>query len=81
MFEMLGINFLTRKNFKKKNNKFKLNVISVNDNDDLAPLLNSYTDVLRATYGDFYVAELIEAQNDVNKCLTAEVIKINNYFE
>ena len=80
MFEMLGMNFLTRKNFKKKNNKFKLNVISVNDNDDLAPLLNSYTDVLRATYGDFYVAELIEAQNDVNKCLTAEVIKINNYF-
>jgi hypothetical protein len=45
----------------------------VNDNDDLAPLFNSYTDVLRSTYGDFYVAELIEAQNDLNRCLTAEV--------
>ena len=45
----------------------------MNDNDDLSPLLNSYTDLLKATYGDFYVAEMIEAQNEANKCLTAEV--------
>ena len=38
----------------------------------MAPLLNSYTEILKATYGDFYVAEMIEAQNDKNKCLTAE---------
>lgn len=48
----------------------------VHDNDDLIPLLNSYTDLLRATYGDFYVAELIEAQNEHNRCLTAEVMLI-----
>ena len=54
-------------NFLKKNQK------SVNDNDDLIPLFNSYTDLLRTTYGDFYVAEMIEAQNEDNKCLTAEV--------
>lgn len=56
---------------------FTLNFIihfsSVNDNDDLIPLLNSYTSLLKATYGEFYVAEMIEAQNDLNKCLTAEV--------
>lgn len=45
----------------------------VNDNDDLAPLFNSYTESLRVTYGEFYVAELIEAQDEMNKCLTAEV--------
>lgn len=48
-------------------------LLSVNDNDDLIPLLNSYTEVLKSTYGDFYVAEMIEAQNEYNKCLTAEV--------
>jgi hypothetical protein len=46
----------------------------VHDNDDLNPLFNSYTDLLKATYGEYYVAEMIEAQNDQNKCLTAEVI-------
>lgn len=49
--------------------------LSVRDNDDLSPLFNSYTDLLKATYGDFYVAEMIEAQNEHNKCLTAEVNK------
>jgi hypothetical protein len=34
--------------------------------------------LLRATYGDFYIAEMIEAQNENNKCLTAEVIKAIN---
>lgn len=46
----------------------------VHDNDDLIPLLNSYTDLLKAAYGDFFVAELIEAQDEQNKCLTAEVL-------
>lgn len=45
---------------------------NVRDNDDLSPLFNSYTNLLKATYGDFYVAEMIEAQNENNKCLTAE---------
>ncbi len=45
---------------------------SVNDNDDLIPLFNSYTEILKLTYGDFYVAEMIEAQNENNKCLAAE---------
>lgn len=56
--------------------KLKLNNnYSVNDNDDLTPLFNSYTDLLKLTYGDFYIAEMIEAQNENNLCLTAEVFK------
>jgi hypothetical protein len=50
-------------------------LLRVKDNDDLIPLLNSYTDLLKRTYGDFYIAEMIEAQNDQNKCLTADVSK------
>ena len=44
----------------------------MNDNDDLIPLFNSYTEVLKATYGEYYVAEMIEAQNEQNRCLVSE---------
>lgn len=52
----------------------------MNDNDDLVPLFNSYTEVLKATYGDFYVAEMIEAQNAENRCLSSEVIFLLDDF-
>ena len=45
----------------------------VEDNDDLVPLLNGQTELLKASYGDYYVAELIKAQDDKMKCLVAEV--------
>lgn len=45
----------------------------VQDNDDLAPLFNQYNDILKQTYGDFFVAELIESQDENNKALVAEV--------
>lgn len=48
-------------------------IFSVQDNDDLAPLFNQYNDILKQTYGDFFVAELIESQDDNNKALVAEV--------
>ncbi|CAF3435054.1 unnamed protein product [Rotaria socialis] len=44
----------------------------VQDNDDLAPLFNQYNDMLKQTYGDFFVAELIESQDENNKALVAE---------
>ncbi|UJR28415.1 hypothetical protein I4U23_009655 [Adineta vaga] len=44
----------------------------VQDNDDLAPLFNQYNEILRQTYGDFFVAELIESQDEDNKALIAE---------
>jgi hypothetical protein len=53
----------------------KQNIFSrVQDNDDLAPLFNQYNDILKQTYGDFFVAELIESQDENNKALVAEVI-------
>ena len=48
-------------------------ICRVQDNDDLAPLFNRYNDILKQTYGDFFVAELIESQDDNNKALVAEV--------
>ena len=41
----------------------------VQDNDDLAPLFNQYNDILKQTYGDFFVAELIESQDENNQAL------------
>jgi uncharacterized protein YfiM (DUF2279 family) len=62
--------FLTKR--EKHVPVLNIRVARVNDNDDLVPLFNSYTEVLKATYGDFYIAELIEAQNEDNKCLASE---------
>ncbi|KAG5451628.1 Cilia- and flagella-associated protein 61 [Clonorchis sinensis] len=44
----------------------------VEDNDDLVPLFNSQTDTLRKTYGNYYIAELVEAQNEELKCIVVE---------
>lgn len=62
--------FLTKR--EKHVPVLNIRIARVNDNDDLVPLFNSYTEVLKATYGDFYIAELIEAQNEDNKCLASE---------
>jgi len=48
-------------------------VIRVEDHDDLMPIFERLTDVLSETYGDYYLAELIEAQDDNMKCIVAEV--------
>ncbi|KAK7103337.1 cilia- and flagella-associated protein 61-like [Littorina saxatilis] len=45
----------------------------VEDHDDLTPIFNRQSDMLKATYGDFFLAELIEAQDDHMHCLVAEV--------
>jgi hypothetical protein len=46
----------------------------VQDNDDLAPLFNEYNDTLRQTYGEYFVADSIESQDENNQALVAEVI-------
>jgi hypothetical protein len=45
------------------------------DFDDLKPIFDSRSTVLKERYGndEFYLAELIEAQDDFNKCLVMEV--------
>lgn len=45
----------------------------VEDHDDLMPIFNRQNDVLTSMYGDFFLAELIEAQDEENKCLVADV--------
>ncbi|XP_052767765.1 cilia- and flagella-associated protein 61-like [Mya arenaria] len=45
----------------------------VEDHDDLTPIFNRQSDMLNMTYGDYFLAELIEAQDDHMHCLIAEV--------
>ncbi|XP_076099520.1 cilia- and flagella-associated protein 61-like isoform X2 [Mytilus galloprovincialis] len=46
---------------------------TVEDHDDLTPIFNRHSDMLKMAYGDFFLAELIEAQDDHMQCLVAEV--------
>ncbi|XP_064621787.1 cilia- and flagella-associated protein 61-like isoform X2 [Lineus longissimus] len=48
----------------------------VQDHDDLTPIFNRQSDMLRNTYGDYFLAELIEAQDEDMQCLVAEEISI-----
>lgn len=45
----------------------------VEDHDDLTPIFNRQSDMLKMTYGDYFLAELIEAQDENMHCLVAEV--------
>ncbi|EDV28663.1 uncharacterized protein TRIADDRAFT_19305 [Trichoplax adhaerens] len=45
----------------------------VEDHDDLVPIFNRQSEVLKETYGDYFLAELIEAQNENNKCIVVDV--------
>lgn len=45
----------------------------VEDHDDLTPIFNRLTDVLEDNYGQYYLAELIESQDENMKCIVAEV--------
>ena len=45
----------------------------VEDHDDLVPIFNEQTQVLTQVYGEFYLADLIEAQSEDNKTLVLEV--------
>lgn len=71
-------------NFRNYNNTMNF-VISlliwilyrVEDHDDLTPIFNRQSDMLKMTYGDYFLAELIEAQDDHMHCLVAEVVFIS----
>lgn len=45
----------------------------VEDNDDLTPIFACQNDTLRETYGDYFLAELIEAQDEENMAIVCEV--------
>ena len=43
------------------------------DHDDLTPIFNRQNDMLKKTYGNFFLAELIEGQDEHLHCFAAEV--------
>ncbi|XP_060630072.2 cilia- and flagella-associated protein 61 [Anolis sagrei] len=44
----------------------------VEDHDDLTPIFARHNDTLRETYGDYFLAELIEAQDEENIAVVCE---------
>lgn len=52
---------------------FSVIIYRVEDTDDLVPLFNKQNDRLKSNYGDFFLAELVEAQDEHMQCLVAEV--------
>ncbi|KAH0618059.1 hypothetical protein JD844_017026 [Phrynosoma platyrhinos] len=44
----------------------------VEDHDDLTPIFARHNDTLRQTYGDYFLAELIEAQDEENVAVVCE---------
>ncbi|KAH9523040.1 Cilia- and flagella-associated protein 61 [Bulinus truncatus] len=52
----------------------------VEDHDDLTPIFNRQSEMLHNTYGDYFLAELIEAQDPEMQCLVAEVEKTSYGF-
>ena len=47
--------------------------LRVEDSDDLVPIFNRQSSMLNQTYGDYFLAELIEAQDKTMQCVVAEV--------
>lgn len=45
----------------------------VEDHDNLRAVFDAQSEVVTSVYGDFFIAELIEAQNEENRALVAEV--------
>lgn len=43
------------------------------DHDDLMPIFMHHDTILRATYGEYFLAELIEAQDEENHAVVCEV--------
>jgi len=63
-------------NIKITTNIICINLVtyySVEDHDDLTPIFNRHSDMLKMTYGGYFLAELIEAQDEHMQCLVAEV--------
>lgn len=45
----------------------------VEDHDDLMPIFMHYDNTLREIYGEYFLAELIEAQDEENHAVVCEV--------
>jgi len=52
---------------------FVILVYRVEDHDDLMPIFSRQTGVLEDNYGSYFLAELVESQDENMKCIVAEV--------
>lgn len=51
----------------------EIRVAQQEDHDDLAAVFNSQSETITEIYGDYFLAELIAAQDDTNKALVAQI--------
>lgn len=63
-----------------KFNIFVYKYFRVEDHDDLTPIFDRHCDMLSKTYGDYFLAELIEAQDENMRCLVTEVFILCSLF-
>jgi len=50
----------------------KIRIAQVEDHDDLIPVLNAQSDLSTSAHGEFFLADIIEGQDETHKCIVAE---------
>lgn len=63
---MQSLYLFVRQHFVKK---YKIRRAVEEDNDDLVPLIDSHSPLLRETYGDYYIAELLTSFSDCGRSI------------
>ena len=53
--------------------ELEIRIAREEDHDDLAAVFNAQSDVVTSTHGEYFIAELIAAQNDRSRSLVAQV--------
>ena len=53
--------------------QLEIRIAREEDHDDLAAVFNSQSDVVTSTHGEYFIAELIAAQNNTSRSLVAQV--------
>lgn len=74
--EVKGIHFNTKFFYSNRHNvipPLEIRTAREEDHDDLAAVFNSQSDVVTSTHGEYFIAELIAAQNETSRSLVAQV--------
>lgn len=48
-------------------------ICRVEDHDDLVPIFNRQSNILQRTYGDYFLSDVIESEDENMRTLVAEV--------
>ena len=71
-----GVSFNTKFFYSERSNvipQLEIRIAREEDHDDLAAVFNSQSDVVTSTHGEYFIAELIAAQNETSRSLVAQV--------